>query len=112
MFWHGRPLSRIERLSMGSFVANGHTVHLHAYEEVVGVPNGVDLVDARKILPANAIFHHTKSGSIAAFADLFRYRLLFESGGIWADADVVCLQPLRYDTTEVFGWMDSEVINN
>jgi hypothetical protein len=97
---------------MASFVANGHAVHLHAYDEVVGVPAGVTLLDASKILPASAIFHHAKSGSIAAFADLFRYRLLFASGGIWADTDMVCLRPLIYDTPEIFGWMDSEVINN
>lgn len=112
MFWHGRPLSRIERLSLASFVANGHAVHLHAYEELAGVPQGVTIVDARTILPANSIFHHSKSGSIAAFADLFRYRLLFEAGGIWADTDMICLQPLHYDTPEIFGWMDSELINN
>jgi glycosyl transferase-like sugar-binding protein/alpha 1,4-glycosyltransferase len=112
MFWHGRPLSRIERLSMASFVANGHAVHLHTYEAVEGIPSGVTLKDARTILPATSIFHHAKSGSIAAFADLFRYRLLYEQGGIWADTDMVCLQPLNYSTTEVFGWMDSETINN
>lgn len=112
MFWHGRPLSRIERLSMASFVDNGHEVRLHAYDEVKGVPAGVQLVDASKTLPATAIFHHTQSGSIAAFADLFRYRLLYEQGGIWSDTDMICLQPLRYGTTEVFGWMDSEIINN
>lgn len=87
-------------------------MHLHAYDELVGVPDGVTLIDARTILPANSIFHHEKSGSIAAFADLFRYRLLFEKGGIWADTDMICLQPLHYDTPEVFGWMDSELINN
>ena len=33
MFWHGPPLSRIERLCMSSFVAHGHAVRLHVYEE-------------------------------------------------------------------------------
>ena len=41
MFWHGPPLSRIERLCMSSFVAHGHTVQLHVYEEPKRVPAGV-----------------------------------------------------------------------
>jgi hypothetical protein len=112
MFWHGRPLSRIERLSMSSFLANGHPVHLHAYDTIAGMPTGVTLHDAAKVLPASAIFRHEKSGSIAAFADWFRYRLLYEHGGIWADTDMICLKPLEYETDEVFGWMDSQTINN
>lgn len=97
---------------MASFAANGHPVNLYAYDEVIGVPQGITVLDARKILPENSIFLHKKSGSIAAFADMFRYRLLFEAGGIWADTDMVCLQPFEYDAPEVFGWMEGDLINN
>src|SRR5262249_4936944 len=50
--------------------------------------------------------------SIAPFADWFRYRLLFERGGIWADTDMVCLQPFDYEQPRVFGWQDAQFINN
>ena len=35
------------------------------------------------------------SGSLAAFSNLFRYKLLLERGGWWVDTDVICLRPFR-----------------
>jgi hypothetical protein len=112
MFWHGPPLTRIEKLCISSFVAHGHRVHLHVYEAPAGIPKGVRLVDAAETLPARSLFRHKGSGSLAPFADWFRYRLLAQQGGVWVDMDVVCLQPLTYGTTTLFGWMDGKTINN
>lgn len=97
---------------MASFVAHGHRVHLHVYEAPSAVPAGVVLQDAERILPMRHVFVHKQSGSFAVFADWFRYRLLYEQGGIWADTDVVCLAPLNFPTQEVFAWMDQTAINN
>lgn len=110
MFWHGPPLSRLERLCMASFVANGHPLHLHVYDEPAGVPRGVQLTDAEKVLPRRYLFTHAKSGSFAIFADWFRYRLLYEYGGIWVDTDELCLRPFDYPHAEIFGWQDERVI--
>lgn len=112
MFWHGPRLSRLERLCMASFLAHGHVLKLHVYEEPAGVPAGVQLVAADQLIPGHLLFRHEESGSLAAFADWFRYRLLFEQGGIWADTDVVCLRPLVYETPQIYGWMDQNIINN
>ncbi len=112
MFWHGPPLSRIERLSMASFAQNGHPVDLYVYEEPVGVPRGVRVMDAEKVIPRSELFRHKRTQSLAAFADWFRYRLLFERGGIWADVDMVCLKPLDYADPEVYAWQDDRYINN
>lgn len=112
MFWHGAPLSRVERLSITSFLANGHEVDLYVYDEPEGVPAGTILKDAAAILPRTSIFRHRRTGSLALFADWFRYRLLFERGGIWADADMVCLAPFDYPTPRIFAWQDDEVLNN
>jgi hypothetical protein len=112
MFWHGAALSRIERLCMASFVANGHPVALHVYDEPSGVPPGVKLLDARHVLPESSVFRHRKSGSYAIFADWFRYRVLQQHGGIWADTDVVCLRRLSYERPEVYAWVDELHINN
>ncbi len=112
MFWHGRPLSRIERLSMTSFVRNGHPVDLYVYEEPASVPAGVCVRDASEILPRRALFMHRRRRSIAHFADWFRYRLLFERGGIWADADMVCLHPFDFASPVVFAWQDERYLNN
>jgi hypothetical protein len=112
MFWHGAPPSRIERLSMTSFLRNGHEVHLYVYDEPGGVPSGVRLMDAGEILPRSSIFLHAKRRSIAHFADWFRYRLLFERGGLWSDADMVCLEPFDFESPIVFAWQDEQFLNN
>ena len=112
MFWHGRPLSRIERLSMTSFVRNGHPVHLYVYDEPSGVPAGVRVMNASDIVPRSELFMHRRRNSIAPFSDWFRYRLLFERGGLWSDTDIVCLEPFDYSNPVVFAWQDDRHLNN
>lgn len=97
---------------MSSFVANGHSVLLHVYDEPAGVPAGVKLVDAASVLPRHHLFVHAKSGSFAIFADWFRYRLLHERGGLWVDTDVVCLKPFDHAHDEIYAWQDERLINN
>jgi hypothetical protein len=111
MFWHGAPLSRVERLSMASFVANGHPVELHTYANQTGVPAGVQVRDAAVVLPRGELFRHRRTGSLGPFADWFRYRLLHARGGIWADTDVVCLRPFDYSDPVIFGWEDARYLN-
>jgi hypothetical protein len=112
MFWHGAPLSRLEKLCMASFLAHGHPVDLYVYEAPSALPPGVRIVDAEEILPRAFLFTHRRSGSLGSFSDWFRYRLLRERGGIWADTDVVCLAPLSYAQEEIFGWQDAQLLNN
>jgi hypothetical protein len=112
MFWHGAALSRLEQLSMASFLAHGHEVHLHVYEEPSGIPPGVRVVDANQTLSQRYLFYHGKTRSVGAFADWFRYQVLYEQGGIWADTDVVCLKPLTYPQPEVFARQDAQLVNN
>jgi len=102
----------MERLSLASFRDNGHPVHLYVYDEPAGVPAGVRVMDAEEILPRSTLFRHKRTQSFALFADWFRYRLLFERGGIWADADMVCLKPFDYESAEVYAWQDEKYINN
>jgi hypothetical protein len=99
MLWIGRSLSNLERLAMASFLANGHPVHLYAYSHIDRVPHGVTRLDANEILPESSVFTYADGfgkGSPSAFSNRFRYKLLLERGGIYADADIVCLQPLAF----------------
>jgi hypothetical protein len=112
MFWHGAPLTRLEHLCMASFLAQGHPVDLYVYDSPGSTPAGVRLVRADEILPRAELFTHRRTGSLGSFSDWFRYRLLNERGGIWADTDVVCLAPLSYPQPEIFGWQDERTINN
>jgi hypothetical protein len=99
--WIGRPLSLLEQLSITSFLQNGHEYHLYCYDEVANVPPGTVLCDAAEILPASEIFYYRRGaakGSVAAFANLFRLKMLLEKGW-WVDTDVVCLR--RFDFAEL-----------
>lgn len=105
--WIGRPLGLIEQLSIASFLQNGCEYHLYCYEKIAGVPDGVIVRDAAEILPASKIFYYQGNagkgkGSVAAFANLFRYKLLFERGGWWMDTDMVCLRPMAIAEPIVF----------
>lgn len=93
MFWIGGSLDEISWLSISSFIKHGFTVNLWSYHPVLKkVPYGTILRDASDILPENVIFQH-RNGSWAPFSDWFRFTLLYKEGGVWADTDVVCLQP-------------------
>ncbi|MCB1624060.1 MAG: hypothetical protein KDI32_05705 [Pseudomonadales bacterium] len=112
MFWFGAPLSRIETLSIASFLANGHAVDLYVYEDIGPVPPGAALCEAATILPRELLFRHRRTGSVAHFADWFRYKVLHRAGGIWADTDVVCLRPLDYSDPVVFAWETDAYVNS
>ena len=100
--WIGSELSVMEQLSIASFLHNGHTYHLYVYGEVKNIPAGTVIKDANEILPRASIFQYTGSGSYAGFANFFRYKLLLERGGWWADTDIVCLKPFDFREDYVF----------
>jgi hypothetical protein len=100
--WIGPELSAMERLSVASFMRNGHEYHLYVYEEPRNVPDGTVVRDAGEILPASRIFQYRHRPSYAGFANFFRYKLLLERGGWWADLDTVCLRPFDFPEEYVF----------
>jgi hypothetical protein len=99
--WIGEKLSKLELLTLNSFVQNGHRFHLWIYEPIEsGFPEGVILDNAEEIIERKFIFRYRNlnqfkqgKGSIAGFSDIFRYKLLFEKGGWWVDMDITCLKP-------------------
>jgi hypothetical protein len=100
--WIGKKLSVMEKLSIASFLKNGHAFHLYVYDEVEGVPHGTELKDANDIIPFEKVFKYKHHDSYAGFSDVFRYRLLFEKGGYWVDSDVVCLKPFQFASDYLF----------
>ena len=97
--WIGPTLSNLEILSMKSFLFHNHIYHLYTYNEIDNVPEGVVIRDAREILPETEIFSYA-NGSVSAFSNMFRYKMLFDKGGYWVDADVVCMK--RFDFKEPY----------
>ena len=111
-FWHGDPLSNFERLSLTSFVDAGYRVALYSYIELE-VPAGVELRDARSVLPTESLFDNPAvPGSFALFANWFRYQLLNNTTYTWVDTDVVLLDRQIPDLPYIFGWEDERFINS
>jgi mannosyltransferase OCH1-like enzyme len=113
--WVGSELSVMERLSVSSFLSNGHQYHLYVYGEVQNVPPGTIIKDGNEILPSSRIFQYQQQASYAGFSNFFRYKLLLERGGWWADTDTICLQPFDFPEEYVFSSevaQGSEVINS
>lgn len=93
--WVGPSLGPLQAISIESFLRQGAEFHLYCFERPAGVPEGTLLRDAAEILPASAVFTYRRGpgrGSVSAFSNLFRYKLLAERGGWWVDSDVFCLK--------------------
>ena len=100
--WVGNTLSVMERLSLSSFVNNGHETHLYTYENIDNVPAGVLVKDGREILPEDMIFEYRDHKSFSGFSNYFRYKLLTDKGGYWIDTDIVCLKPFNFSEPFIF----------
>lgn len=118
--WIGEHLSPIEQLCIHSFLRHGYTFHLWVYHTVLGVPEQVHINDANEILSEDKIFRykHTNQfghgkGSLAGFSDIFRYKLLYDKGGIWVDMDITCLKAIDIEGEYLFRYHDKEgVVGN
>jgi len=111
--WIGEQMGTMQRLSIASFLAHGHPIYLYTYRNVSGVPDGVEIFDANSVLDESEIFMHQEGrekGSLGAFSDLFRYKILLERGGWWVDLDVVALRPFQTNREYVFGFEDAKLI--
>lgn len=91
LFWAYGSFSALEKLSALSFLRYGFRVKLWSYGGVGNCPAGVEQCDAGAIIPESRVFTY-RNGSYAGFANLFRYAVLCQHGGLWADTDVICLR--------------------
>lgn len=89
--WISEQMPQLQRLCLESFLKNNTEYYLYTYREVKGLPDGVVLMDANAIISQEFIFLD-RFNSYATFADWFRVKLLYTTGGWWVDADVVCLK--------------------
>jgi len=100
--WIGPRLSAMERLTIQSFLHNGHEFHLYVYDHVDGIPEGTTVCDGNEILPQSMIFVYRDHQSYSGFSNYFRYKLLLDRGGWWVDTDQVCLRPFTVEDEYVF----------
>jgi hypothetical protein len=108
--WIGPKLSKIELLTIRSFLGMGHSFRLWVYEPVsTPLPAEAEIADASQIMPREQVFAYKNQnkyghgkGSVAGFSDIFRYKLLHEKGGWWVDMDVTCLKPFDFTSPYFF----------
>lgn len=108
--WIGKELSKLELLTIKSYLSKGYKFRLWVYEEIkTSLPQGLILADANEIIPKEKVFSYKHKnhfghgkGSFAGFSDIFRYKLLFEKGGWWTDMDVTCLKEIYTDKPYFF----------
>ena len=92
--WVGRRLGPLSVACLSSFVAMGHGVTVHVYDEAPeDLPPGVALSDASLVAPRERIMLHRKHQSVALFSDLFRLMLQAKGVGPWIDCDILCVRP-------------------
>ena len=107
-FWIGQDLTKLEQMSILSYMANEHEFHLYCYDKIGGVPNGTVIKDANEIIEKKHFFVDAQ-GSMAPFADWFRYNLLYKKGGWWVDLDSVCLKHFDFEEDHCFSLENSPV---
>ena len=118
--WIGPCLSLMERSCIKSFLDKGHEFHLYVYGETKNIPEGCKILDGNEILPESEIFYYKKNstncgkseGSVSAFSNLFRYKLLFEKGGYWVDMDMVCLKYFDFKDEYIFSSEETKYVWN
>ncbi|MBV8687054.1 MAG: hypothetical protein JOZ90_06150 [Alphaproteobacteria bacterium] len=109
--WIGPRLGLVERACLRSVRAQGHPLRLWCYERPEGVPDGVEVRDAEEILPGAEIIRH-QGGSVALFANRFRYELMRRGFGLWVDCDLYLVRPLAgLPQGHLFGWAAPDHIN-
>ena len=107
-FWTGKPLSRMERAALQSYVNVGYTVHIYTYNPLnefkKQVPSRhIKVHNAREILPEEQLFQYAGRAEIGKrddaysylpFSDLFRFTMLHKNGGAWIDLDIFLTRPI------------------
>jgi len=106
--WVGPRLRWIEQTALRSWLLNGWRVQLFVYDPPENVPDGVELMDASAIVPRDAVFREQATsglhrGSLGAFSDRFRYALLLQRGGLWADTDIINLHRFEPEGARLVG---------
>jgi hypothetical protein len=99
-FWYG-PLNPFAYACLASFPQARVSLRLFTYDQNVELPPGVVRADARTICPDESLvsrFIADGKPSIATFADMFRYRMMRQTGCCWIDTDMLCLSKPAFES--------------
>lgn len=103
-YWGGCDLPPYARLSINSYVKQGHKYLLWTHDDLKNVPDGVIVKDANEIIPRQAFYERDNWKKCLSFSDWFRYKLLYERGGWWVDTDAVMMPGAEVPEGEIIFW--------
>lgn len=109
--WIGGSLPPLQGLCLKSAVATGCRVRLFVYEKTAGIPEGVEVADARGVLGLDKMIRHRKSQSVALFSDRFRYAILSLGLGAWFDTDMLFLKAPQATGDCLVGWENGHLVS-
>lgn len=102
-FWFGSNLSWLEALCIKSYLDHGHRFVLYSLAPLAGVPEGTELRDAREILwPPPFDISDNDRHRVAVFSDIFRLRMIRQTGFVWVDCDALCVRPFNFPSPWIF----------
>jgi hypothetical protein len=113
--WVGGPPTRLERLSVKSYLDHSHAFHLFLYDMSYKTmfPEGTIFHDAREIMPEDSVFKDvTPIKSYAQYADIFRLNMFKKYSYVWVDLDNICLSDKWVDKEPFFALMHKTALNN
>lgn len=106
--WVGNGMTKIQEISLSSFVYHKHSLTLYVYDLNMVVPEGIKKADARLIMDDSELF--LVQNTYAAFSDLFRYRMIKKTGLTWVDADTICLSPDWDGLGDIYACFENETV--
>ena len=98
-FWHG-TLNPFAYACLSSFPQADVSLRVYTYDPNLELPAGVRHADARTICPDESLTRRLIANgkpSLATFADMFRYRMMRQTGCCWIDTDMLCLSKPAFD---------------
>lgn len=110
-FWEGPSLGEINAACLRSFVRHGHRVTLFAYTPPDNVPDGVKVAPASDLFDRGSADRYLGPRYFELFSDLFRYRILAASAGLWVDTDCYCVRPIE-DAPYILGREKGDILNS
>lgn len=98
--WIGTRLHYLNQLCLLSHVRHGHPVTLYATDKIENVPEGINLRSASEIMEIDRGLVTATSASF--LSNVFRYRMIRDTGAVWIDCDAFCHRPFPDGTDHIY----------
>lgn len=98
--WIGTRLQYLNQLCLLSHVQAGHPTTLYCTDRVENVPEGVTVRPATDIMeiPMGVV----QETSASFLSNVFRYKMIQETGAVWIDCDAFCHRPFPDDLDNIY----------